>query len=238
MIRWLLAALLAISPAHAEMGEMMGYWANDHIVRLTAGTACVEDTSNAETYSIAVTTGASDGVPVVVVVGILAEDSATVYTLDNNATIDGAATSILDDDGGANQASAVMIATTRPITGAGTVTVALDWSEAVTSSLVCAWALENLESPTPTSTVNDDAGSGGTVLLSLTTTKRGGYALGVCGTGGTSQTWTWAVLTERSEFGNTESEITNADAVTTGASMDVTCAASAGGMTGVAAAFR
>jgi hypothetical protein len=235
---------LASAPVRADFGgggQLQGFWAADNVVRLTAGSVCVEQATDGgaagSERSVAVSTGASDGAKVTVVVGIIAEDGATAYTL-NSATIDGAATNVVDDNLGARQASASMIATTVPIAGAATVTVSPTFSENITGYIACAWALENLESSTATAAADADAGVGGTATAIVTSSKRGGYLLAVCGTGATAANLTQTIVTARTELDGAELTGRSGDVATDGASMSPTCSSSTGAMTTVAASFR
>jgi hypothetical protein len=160
---------------------------------------------------------------VLVVVGIMGED-ATVFGV-NSATIDAvAATEIVDEDG-TGVVNTAFYTSNGFITGANEVTVAVTWSEAIGGAAVCVWAIKNLTSATPTSSVVDDDTSSGALALTLGTTTLGGVALAVCLASGAATTATWAEAQELVDVdaGTSDFNWSAAAAWTTGASMSVTC---------------
>lgn len=208
----------------------------------TRGT-CVSDTSNLTTYNSAgfqaLGTGASDADTVLVIVGVMSEDSAGTYNV-SSMTIDGNAATELVDEAGSTFANTAIYASATTMTNAATVNVSVTFSEALTgSATVCAWALKDLLSTTPTSTVADDATTSDALVLTLSSTTANGIALGVCTNIGAADAATWAVLTEREDTQSAEMDYSNADAATTGSSMSVTCDwTGTNNASGSAAAFR
>lgn len=242
----LLAALwLAVAPAAADFGALFlaGSMGGEvHEPASLARATCVADDSNATTYSggalASISTGLTATDTAVIVVAILSEDSATAFGV-NSALANSIAMTELTDQGGAQLVNAAIYATPTAISGVGTVSVSVTHSEAVTSAIVCVWALKNLRSATPTAATNANSSNSSAMALTLNPTSIGGFAVGICGTTSINSSATWAVLTEREDTQSGETDYSNADAATTGSSMSVTCDwTNTNASVGAAAAFR
>ena len=250
-----LLSLLLLGPVKADFGagtNNTGFGAapvnsgTTHIPRpsLTRGT-CVTDTANATTYNSAgfqaTGTGASDSDVVLVVVGVIAEDNATVFGC-GSMTIDGAAASEIIDEDGTGITNTCLYRAASASANNATVNVSVTFSEALTgSATVCAWALQDLVTNTPDSSVADDDAASGALVLTTGTTVSPGFVVSVCGSDATGQTTTWAVLSERQDTCDAEKCYSNADAASTGASMANTCdwgTSATADTSGVAAAFH
>jgi hypothetical protein len=235
----LLALALAVTPAAAqEIGTGGGFVLDsqnqrpqNETVALSRAT-CVTSTSNATTYNFtpAVPAGSSATDTGLIVVVAMGEDNATVFNVSNVVIGGVAATEVVDEDGTGVVEQGWSAATAVDVT----------FSEALAgSATVCVWMLKNLQSLTPTSSVQDDDTASGALVLTTGTTTSGGFVVGGCITQDTSVTTTWAVLSEREDADNGEHDYSNADAAATGASMSNTCDwSSTGDASGVAAAFR
>lgn len=248
------ALLLSLVPATADMGggnNLNGFGANVAssgvtkipLPSLTRGT-CVTDTANATTYNSAgfqaTGTGADDNENVLVVVGVIAEDSAITFGC-SSLSIDGVAASEIIDEDGSGATNTCLYRTSGVATGRATVNVSVTMTEAVTSATVCAWALQDLVTATPDSSVADDDAASGALVLTTGTTVSPGFVVGVCGSDATGQTTSWAVATERQDTCDAEKCYSNADVATTGASMSNTCdwgTSTTADTSGVAAAFH
>jgi hypothetical protein len=107
---------------------------------------CSSLTTDLTTYShtgIAIS-GLDDRTPVVVAVGVLGEDAATVFDI-VTVTVDGNATNQASDDNGTVAVNAGFFYTTAKITGAASVDVSVTYSEAVTGSVVCVFAVQGMQ---------------------------------------------------------------------------------------------
>ena len=251
LVRWLsslLALLLAVAtPATAQMGFGPGGGfltdqrtrSQNDTVTLTRGT-CATSTTNATTYNFTnVGTGSTETDTGLIVVIAMGEDNAATFGV-NSVTVNGVPFSEVIDEDGTGVVDAALYRGPVEMRGGTLATVDVTFSEALAgSATVCAWLLKNLQSLTPTSSVQDDDTSSGALVLTLGSTTSGGFAVGACLTETTGQTTTWAVLTEREDADNGEHDYSNADAATTGSSMSVTCDwTGTGDASGVAAAFR
>jgi hypothetical protein len=222
--RWLnsvLALALSLTPAAAQD---FGLPTDTNVFPQIFRAACtVNDaaTTSPVTQTDVVIPGVSDGDSVVIYVGVIVEDAAATFSI-SSLTVDGAgATEVVDEDG----SLAVNTGFYRigPVTNAGTVSITVSYSEAITSSGVCVWAAKNLLSAVPTSSVADDETAGGNAVLTTGTTVLGGYVLAVCVGTATAQAFTWGVLTEQQDTQSGEMDYTTADGLATGASMSNTC---------------
>lgn len=235
------ALAIAALPARADFGSWAYNWVSPSAAVVLYTATCATDTGNTDgyTFSTIALTGLSDTASVLVVVGILSEDNASLFGVDG-VTIDAAAGTQIVDEDGTGVVNSAIFTSNGLVTGAASVDIVLDHSETITSATVCVWALENLSSTTPTASVVDDDTASGALVLTLDPTTVGGYALGVCANQSVGDTPVWAVLTETQEANNGEHSYSNASAVTTGASMAVTCdyADNTSDATGAAVAFR
>ena len=235
------ALLIAALPARADFGaggQYLGFWAGSQPVVLYRA-PCVAITDNLTEYTVTVVpAGLSDSTPVLIVLGILSEDGASDYGV-SSATIEGVAATEIVDDGGVGIDSSAMYTSATVITGAASVEAVVTFTEEITSTVFCAWALENLSSITATSVNSDHQALEVALDLTLATNTVGGYAIGLCGSSNGASDFTWAVLNEVEDTDSVEISYSNADGVTTGSSMAVTCTSTAGASnSGSAAAFR
>lgn len=235
-------ALLILLLLEAASAADFGSWGPDWVVmrRPVLYTAtCNSLTTDLTTYTHTVTiTGLDDNARVTVVVGIVAEDSATDYTV-SSVTVDSNATSNYRMQGNNTMASA-FFSTTSEITGAASVDVAVTYSEAITSSVVCVWALENLEDNRPAYVADTgNNGAGNLMALANNATTRDGFVLGVCADATNSGvTFTWVGPTEVEDTGNGEFEYSNAWSAVTGdeAALSMSCDPTGTGNVAAAAA--
>jgi len=246
----LLIILLCGSAAAQETGAgggpviegAIGQRPQNETVTLTRGT-CVSDTASGTTYNSAgfqaTGTGAATATetyyPVVVV---LAEDNAATFGI-NSMTINGVpAIEVIDEDG-TGVVDAALYRGAGEVSGT-TINVSVTASESLTSGMVvCAWALKNLRSFTPTSSVQDDETNSAATVLTTGTTVSGGFVVAGCVGSAIADTVVWAVITEREDTQNANFDYSNADGATTGSSMANTCDfTNSNDNSGVAAAFR
>lgn len=243
LLNSILALGLALTPAAAQEFNIFlpynKFAAAAAVVLYTA--TCNASTSNATTYAhnTITVTGLADATAVNIAVGFIGEDTSGSFGV-NSSTVDTVAMTERADNAGAETISAAFYSTSTTQTNAASVDVSVTYSEAITSSVACVWALENLNSATPTATVADSEASNGVALvLTLSSTTAGGYGLGVSGTASADGSAAWAALTERQDTQHAEADYSNADAVTTGSSMSATCTwTTAKPSSGAAVAFR
>lgn len=198
------SAALALSIGNANAAPLVKY---------TATCSASDDNLTEYTFSGVTFTGLDDAVPVGIIVGILAEDGATVYGV-NSVTVDAVSLTERSDGAGVTQANAAMYATTTPQTGADSVDIVVTFSEAVTGAAVCAWAFENAQ--VLNFETNDSQTSPSTFLVP--SVMDGGYFVGVC-VGGAATTFTWSAavvgsLTEIEDAQTAEYTYTNAEGTT------------------------
>lgn len=222
---------------------LLASWGRDTTVRLypatcVANAAAAASPINPAAFQAITVPNLSDSASVNVVVAVLLEDSASNFSV-SSMTIDGNAATERADEDGTGAVNAALYSTSAAITGAASLNVSVSASEAVTSAVVCVWALQNLSSSTPTSSNFDDDTNSAALVLTLSSTTSGGYAVGACIGTATADTVAWAVLTEREDTQHAEADYSNADGATTGSSMSVTCDfTNSNDNSGVAGAFR
>lgn len=221
-VRWIISALLCLSlggwSGFADMGDTNAFGTLGHVATKYTATCATSD-SNADGYTFSdIATGASGGDAGLVVVGVISEDGATVFGVDG-VTIDGtSATQIVDEDG-TGIVNTAIFASPRLMQQTDLVTVVLDHSEAVTSATVCVWVFRGVTSVTPTSSATDDDTNGTAIVLTTGTTTTGGFVVCVSGDSTTTETVTWAVVSEVQDAETGEHSYSNAEVATTGASM-------------------
>ena len=236
----LAVSALALLPARADLivNELYGFNVSG-VAALPSISfqACSTDGTNLTTYtfnSVAIGTASATRR---VILGVVGEDSATIFSI-SSATVDAvAATEVADEDGTGVVNSGIYISDV--VSSGTTANVTVTFSEAIQSGTVCVWAVYDLNSPTATSIAVDDDTASGVVVLTLSTTTADGVAVGICGNQSNTSVAGWAVLNERFDSANGETAYTGADAAATGSSMSVTCDYSGTvDATGAAAAFR
>lgn len=248
--RWLsslLALALSLAPAAAqEFFPSAGPLLGGSIAAPAAGSptmdvaTCAASTANGASYTQTLTfSGTSDGDTVTVVVIALAEDTAIDFQV-NSMTFDGTSgtelTEAHDFDVGQGVNTSMWA---RTMSGAASVSVVTGYSEGVTSNVVCGWAFKGLASATPDTATSDTDTASNPIVLTLGTTDATGFAIGACISPLTTESATWAALTEREDTQHGESDYSNADASATGSSMAVTCDwTGTGDSAGSAAAFH
>lgn len=187
---------------------------------------CVTSTSNATTYNFnAISNPIPDADSGVAYVGIVGEDSTTVFSI-NSATIEGVSASEQVDEDGTGLVNSGFYTIPRR-SGLSSVDVAVTFSEAITGAGVCLWVADysNPGDADNAGAIDDDTASGALVLtLSPTTPTPGGAILGVCIADGVAASTTWAVAGEVEDTQNAEFDYSNADLTSTGTgSNSVTC---------------
>ena len=204
--------------------------------------SCSYDATNTTTYSNHVLTfpGVDDSWSVFIYAIFISWDSANVFNV-TAVTFDGVSATEAQDDNGVQTVSTAAYRTNNaaPVTGASTVNVAVSHSEGILTSVVCGWVLAG-DSGTLTTDSSPHASNatGAALALTAATTNSSGFVIGACGTL-TGQTFTWSVLSERSDTSQTEGSYSAADAAGTGSSMSVTCDPSGATATsGMAIAFH
>lgn len=240
-----LAALPLSAPASADFGAQF-YSGQGNAQPIEAATlaraTCVSDTSDATTYNPAgfqsISTGLTATDTALIVWGIASEDGAATFGI-GSSSVNGIAGSEPTDQGGTGLVNTAIYAAPYPMSGVATVNISVTHSEAVTGVTVCVWALKNLLSATPTSSISDEDTASGALVLTLGTNTLGGFGVGICNNTSATSAATWAVLTEREDTQNADFDYSNADAATTGSSMSVTCDwTNTNDAAGSAAAFR
>lgn len=248
--RWLnsiLALVLTLTPACAQeffpnYGPLM-----DRSVpapqptspTLFPSRSCGTDTANGSTYSTALDfPGLDDTWSAHIVVIAMGEDSQTVFGV-NSVSVDGVAMTEVIDEDGTGVVDSALYRTSATQTNASYVTVSVTFSEAVTSSIVCGFALVGFNSITPDSSVQDDDTASGALILTTATTNASGFVVGGCITESATDTATWGVLTEVNSVVHGEGSGSYAKGNATGSSMANTCDwTGTGDASGVAAAFH
>lgn len=174
-----------------------------------ASAGCTADDNNATTYTYtnhSISTAAANRV---VVVGIMAEDSAAAFTI-TNTTFGGVAGLEASDEAGTGVVNTALWY--HPIASGTTSTIAVTASEALAGSMViCVWALYDVASIYPyTENISDDDTASGALLLTHNTITKG-ISLGVCNNSGVADAATWAELSERTDTQSAEQDYSNAD---------------------------
>jgi len=237
----LAVSALALLPARADLivNELHGFNVSGAAALPSISfIACSASTADATTYTFTDVAAGTEGATRRYLVGVILEDGTLNYGVASMTVEAVAATEIVDNDGARSISGALYIS---EVVASGTVIdIVVTNTEAVTSTTICWWAVYDLTSPTPTSSVDVNAINDGVLALTLSSTTINGVAVGVCGASAQPFTTTWAVLTERIDTTHAESSYSAADAAATGASMSVTCDYASGGdrVVGVAAAFR
>lgn len=175
------------------------------------------------------------------IIGILAEDGSSAYTVDS-VTVGGDAATEVVDEGGTNNSTAAIYILSNP---AGTSEdVVVTFSEAIGQGMVvCLWSATDLSSLTAVASISAaDLSAANPLAINLGTTSVDGVAVGVCtNVDGATRTITWAGLSERAEADPGAYNISAADtSPTNGSSLNISCTWSGGTAThsGAAAAFR
>jgi len=179
--------------------------------------ACVNDTTDATTYSGGVWTGITlpginDRDTVAIMVTVVGEDDATSFGV-NSMTVDAQSMIELADQNGTGLVDAAVYRGNNGgfsgnawFRNAATVDLSITFSEAVTGAAACVWAKRNSETTGAgaTSQVDDDT-AGGTLTLSYTTPNQPQSSLvGMCISENQADTATWTVLSEVGETANAE----------------------------------
>lgn len=213
-------------------GELSGFWVPDDANPTITFIGCTPSDSNLTEYTFSGhSVGTARGTRRTIV-GIVSEDSASVFGV-NSVTIGGDAATEINDVGAADSINAALYRMDNP---SGTSEdIVVTHSEAVTSATICVAAAYDLASSIPTA--NTTASSG---TLSLNTTALGvGFA--VCGnTVGTGNTAIWAGFTEQADATTAETAYSAADFTEDASAstpLTVTCNWSSGGDTAGASAF-
>lgn len=198
---------------------------------------CVGDASNATTYNVASVPFGTEHSTRRVAVAITAIDSLSAFNLTTTSlTIGGqTATIAVSDASGADTESNIIIASVPTGTSG---TVSLTYSEAIIGVAVCAWALYDVASATPTASISDNKSVATALTLSLNVSA-GQFYLAKCGgTTAAVTPFTWTGATERADSTNADQSWTAADSTTTGTPLAVTCDSNAGSTQfGIAAVF-
>lgn len=175
------------------------------------------------------------------IIGILAEDGSSAYTVDS-VTVGGDAAAEVVDEGGTNNSTSAIYILSNPVGTSEDVVVT--FSEAVSQGMVvCLWSVTDLSSLTAVASISAaDLSAANPLAINLGATSADGVAVGVCANvDGTTRTITWAGLSERAEADAGAFNISAADtSPTNGSSLNISCTWSAGTAThsGAAAAFR
>lgn len=213
-------ALLLSQAAHAQLmvNELNGFNAGGATPATVSFEGCTTNINNLTTYTfnnVAIGTAASDRI---VVVGVSAEDGATVFNT-SSMTIGGNAATERVDTAAASTTFTTSIYNLL-VTSGTTATVAVTMTEAVEALNICVWAVYGLASAVPLST---DSFSG-TGSATLSTTGDGGVIIGSAahsGIAGNSVVWEVPPLTSRADATSAEMAYGAADMTTTGASVTI-----------------
>lgn len=233
------ALLFGAAPANATF-EYYGQSQYGYATMYRATCAVDNTTLSSFTYTditISGQGGQSPGDRVLVVVGLIGEDSATVFDV-TSATADGVSLTEQVDDAGVQIVSTAIYS--GFITWDGAVTIVANWSEALSSGAeACVWVIRGARSATATSSNHANTAAGAALTLTTATTELGGFVFGVSNSSSVANTTTWTVLTEIEDADSSFSSYSNADATATGASMSVTADWSGSASnSGSTAAFR
>lgn len=239
----LLVVFVAVQPASAQLfNGLSDFSPRDPQIRLFAAT-CVSDTSDATTYnpasfqSVSIT-GVAANTPVLVVVGVIAEDALSNFGV-SSMTIEGVAATEIADEDGSGTINSAFYRSAGVIIGADSVNVSVTMSEAVTGMTICVWAIQGLGRTTHFTFVVDDDTASGALVLTMTP-QSGGVVLGVCANTGVADSTTWANLSEVEDTQNAEFDYSNASTTTpSSSSTAITCDWTGGNdATGAAVAFH
>lgn len=231
LIALALSAALAIAPVAAQQGvppsggENMGWWSTSYHFqpRLFAATcnALATDLTTYTHSSIAIP-GVTDAMSVHIAVIAMGEDGAATFGV-NSVSVDSVALTQRTDEDGTGVVNAAIFSTDGPQTSAASVDVSVTYSEAVTGSVVCVYAFQNMSGAAAQSWNNDDDTASGNVVLTLASTSPYGFAIGGCINSGVADSTTWAGLTEREDTQSAEYDYSNADVTTTSTTLTVGC---------------
>jgi hypothetical protein len=224
MVKRIISALAALSLCAFTLdGNTTQLGGLGHAATKFTASNCSPLDTNLTTYDhTAITTNATDGDAVYIVVGFIGEDGTAAFGV-NSATVTAGGqvhtmTQIVDEDG-TGIVNTAIFATTYLIQDASVVSVQPTYSEAITSSTACVWAFRGINSVTPTSSATDDDTNGGAIVLTTGTTTTGGFVVCVSGDSTITETVTWAVAGEIVDGETAEHSYSAAEATTTGASM-------------------
>lgn len=173
------------------------------------------------------------------IIGVMSDDSASVFNVTGVTVGGGAATEVADEGGtGATNAALYIFLNT-----AGTSeNVVITMSETSNDdAVVCLWQANNLLSATAVSTATGNDTASASFNMNLSSTTSDGIAVGVCSSeDSTVRAVTWTGLTERAEADGGVLQISAADtSPTNGSSLTITCDwAGTSDAAGVTAAFR
>ena len=206
----LFSLLLALSPAAASYsGGMDHYQRYDPQPMEVLGPFCGSDASDLTTYTHTIAlTGVADTDPVVLWVGYIGEDSATNFGV-NSSTVDGVALQEVGDEAGSGVINTAIYRTNTNAywyLNAASVDVAVTYSEAVTSSTVCVWALKNnfVFSSASGASVGDSTDSSAIALAIAFDQIAYAATVSVCGSASAADTTTWTGVTEGVDTNNGE----------------------------------
>lgn len=188
-----LAYLLAATPAPA--GFVINPFQFGAAAASISFVSCTADTSNSTTYTFSSHATGTAGTRKTIV-GVSGLDAATSFSV-SSMTVGGAAAAESVDnsvDTGSLIQTAIYIIDNPSGT---TATIAVTFSEAITSASVCVWAAYDIISETPVDTANQFQTASANIDLSLDVSA-GGVAVGMSAQNHTNLFGAWAGMTERS----------------------------------------
>lgn len=246
-MRKFLAPLFAVFYLAATIVAQAGFLINSYSVAAGGGPAdatvtfigCTELTTDLTTYSYtsaAIGTASSDRIVIVAAMGV---DTGQNDFSTSSMTIGGVTAAEQVDTASTLQASQASIYTLL-VTSGTTATIAVTYSEAITSSTICVWSTTGLSSATKTDFASAVQCTSGDCVLD-TDVQAGGIIVGATNYIDNSKTWTWTGLTERADVAGTEMAYTAADLASSGAQAPVTILSNGNvniSYAAVAAAFR
>lgn len=219
MKRWLayLIAILAVlaavhvRAAHAEPkqqlawysdggGELQGYWVGNSALPSLTFLQCtsIGDGTASPSSSLNVGTASSTRATII---GIFAEDSASVFSV-TGVTVGGDAASEIVETATTLTSDAAIYALNNPVGTSETVQVTFD--EAISATvIVCLWAANDLSSLTAVSVNSGEHTSSGVINANLSATSADGIAVAITGnTNGSAETVTLVGVTQNGSVTN------------------------------------
>lgn len=199
---------------------------------------CTEDDADLTTYTFSAENVGAAAADRYTIVGIVAEDAASSFSVSSVTVGGSSATEAVDQDGAGSLVNGAVYAVANP-SGASE-DIVVTFSEAVEHVAICVWRATAITSAVAIDSAEAFDTSGGSLTLDL---DNEAVAVGMCVTESSSQTFTWTGLSERDDDGLIEAvglaSYSASDSTTAGTPRAVTCDPTGGGdVVGVTASFN
>jgi len=193
--------LLVAGQARAEfmLNELMGFNAGGAANPSISFVACTHSTSALQNYTFTAASTGAAGATRRTLIGIAADDNATVHTISSVTVAGSAATELTDYGAVAGNTNVGFYIIDNP--SGTTADIVVNLSEVMTggSASICVWAVNDLTSSAPVATTTLASSNASAITLSANVSANG-VAAGMCASTSTAQTTTWAGLTERADI--------------------------------------